>query len=70
VQFSKYILEVVSFGGIPSTDAFAKRYELHYQPKKMDVNGAEVQAQYRCINFHAKCYGGQGARQTIVVKNK
>jgi hypothetical protein len=57
-------------GGIPSADGFAKRYELHYQPKKVTINGAEVHAQYGCINFHAKCYGGQGATLTVAVKNK
>jgi hypothetical protein len=36
----------------------------------MIVNGAEVQGQYGCINFHAKHYGGQGAKLTIAVKNK
>jgi hypothetical protein len=54
VKLSKYIWVVASFGGIPSADGFAKRYELHYQPRKIDVNGAEVQGQYGCINFYAK----------------
>jgi hypothetical protein len=60
VQLSKYIWAIVSFGGISSADGFVKRYELHYQPKKMAVDGAEVLAQYECINFHAKHYGGHG----------
>jgi hypothetical protein len=67
---SKYVWAVVSLGGIPSTDGFAKRYELHYQPKKIDFDGAIVQAQFRCINFHVKHYGGVGARLMVVVKNK
>jgi hypothetical protein len=32
----------MSFGGVPSAESFAKRYELHYQSRKMDVDGAEV----------------------------
>jgi hypothetical protein len=31
----------MSFGGKPSNDDFAKRYELHYQPKKVEVDGGE-----------------------------
>jgi hypothetical protein len=53
-QVSKYIWVVDSFGGVPSADGFTKRYEIHYQSKKMTIDGAEVQAQYGCINFHTK----------------
>jgi hypothetical protein len=60
---------VASFGGFPSTDGFAKWYEVHYQPKKMSVDRADVLAQYGCINFHAKHYGGKGVRLMVVVKN-
>jgi hypothetical protein len=35
---------VVSFRGVSSIDGFVKRYELHYQLKKMTVDGAEVLA--------------------------
>jgi hypothetical protein len=69
VQLSKYIWAVMSFKGVPSTDGFARRYELHYQPRKMEVDADEVQGQYGCLNFHAKC-GGQRAKLTIAVKNK
>jgi hypothetical protein len=31
----------MSFGGVPSSDGFVKRYELHYQPKKVEINGGE-----------------------------
>jgi hypothetical protein len=61
---------VASFRGIPSADGFLKRYELHYEPQKMAVGGTDVLAQFGCINFHAKCYGCQGARLTVTVKNK
>jgi hypothetical protein len=61
---------VASFGGIPSTDGFTKRYELHFQPKKVVVNRAEVRAQYGCINFHTKHYGAHGAKLTVDIKKK
>jgi hypothetical protein len=32
-QLSKYVWALVSLKGVPSTDGFSKRYELHYQPK-------------------------------------
>jgi hypothetical protein len=38
-QMSKYFWVVLSFGGEPSCDCFAKRYELHYQPMKVAANG-------------------------------
>jgi hypothetical protein len=37
---------VDSFKGVPSAYGFTKRYELHYQPKKMIVDGAKVLVQY------------------------
>jgi hypothetical protein len=40
-QFSKYFWAVMSFGGKPSGDGFVKRYELHYQPKKVVANRGE-----------------------------
>jgi hypothetical protein len=39
VQMSKYFWVVLSFGGEPSSNGFAKRHELHYQPKKVHVDG-------------------------------
>jgi hypothetical protein len=68
-QLSKYFWAVTSFGGIPSGDGFAKRYELHYQLKKMEVDGAVVEAQFGCLSFHAKRYKGSGAKLSLVVKN-
>jgi hypothetical protein len=66
---SKYIWAVLSFGGIPSAEGFLKRYKLHYQPRKVDVDGVELLLQYGCLNFHAK-HGGQQAKITMAVKNK
>jgi hypothetical protein len=53
-QISKYFWAVLSFGGEPSSDGFAKRYELHYQPKKVAVDGFKKFQQFGVINFHAK----------------
>jgi hypothetical protein len=69
-QLSKYFWVVISFGGVPSADVFAKRYELQYQPKKIDVDEAAMQAQFGCINFHEKHYRGDGAKLTLGIKNK
>jgi hypothetical protein len=69
VQLSKYIWAVTSFGGILSAEGFAKRYELHYKPRKIEVDGDEVQGQYGCLNFHAK-HRSHRAKLTVAVKNK
>jgi hypothetical protein len=63
-QLSKYIWAVVSFRGVPSTDGFTKRYELHYQPKKMSVDRKEMLAPYGCINFHVKLSGSNAPVST------
>jgi hypothetical protein len=42
IELSNYIWAVTSFRGIPSVDRFAKRYKLHYQPRKVEVGGAKV----------------------------
>jgi hypothetical protein len=67
VQLSKYVWAVTSFGGVPSAKGFTKRYKLHYQPRKVDIDGVDMLGQYGCINFHAK-RGGQWARLTVAVK--
>jgi lysyl-tRNA synthetase class I len=67
-QFSKYLWVVLSFGGKPSDDSFVKRYELHYQSKKVDVDGVEKYQQFGCINFHAR--QGVRAKLTPAIKNK
>jgi hypothetical protein len=36
-QLSKYLWVVGSFRGVPEGNAFAKRYVLHYQPKKIET---------------------------------
>jgi hypothetical protein len=69
VQLSKYIWVVSSFKGIPTTKGFTKRYKLHYQPRKIVVDGVELLLQYGCLNFHAK-HGGQRAKLMVAMKNK
>jgi hypothetical protein len=39
---------------VPSSDGFARRYELHYQPKKVVVDGFKKYQQFGVINFHAR----------------
>jgi hypothetical protein len=67
-QLSKYFWAVLSFGGELSSDGFAKHYELHYQPKKVVVDGFERFQQFSVINFHARQGGEAGLTQAI--KNK
>jgi hypothetical protein len=43
IQLSKYIWAVTRFEGVPSANGFTKRYEMHYQPRKMEVDRTEVQ---------------------------
>jgi hypothetical protein len=53
-QLSKYFWAVLSLSGEPSSDGFAKHYELHYQPKKVVVDGFEKFQQFGVNNFLAK----------------
>jgi hypothetical protein len=69
IQLSKYIWALTSFGGVPSTEGFTKRYEPHYHLRKIEVDGVEVQGQYGCLNFHVK-HGNQRSKLTVSVKNK
>jgi hypothetical protein len=67
-QMSKYFWAVLSFGGEPSSDGFAKRYELHYQPKKVTAVGVKKFQQFGVINFHGK--RGDKAELAPATKNK
>jgi hypothetical protein len=67
-QLSKYFRAVKSFSGEPSSDGFAKRYELHYQPNKVEVDGGEKFQQFGCLYFHVR--QGGGTELTSTVKNK
>jgi hypothetical protein len=67
-QLSKYFWVVGSFTGVPEGNALAKRYKLHYQPKKVETPEGEMFAQYGCLNFHAKRDGGP--KLSLTIKNK
>jgi hypothetical protein len=67
-QLSKYFWVVGSFKGVPEGNAFVKWYELHYQPKKVDIPEGEMFAQYGYLNFHAKRDGGP--KLSLTIKNK
>jgi hypothetical protein len=55
-----YFWAVLSFGGEPSSDGFAKRHELHYQPKKAPVDGFNKYQQFGVVNFYGKRGGEVG----------
>jgi hypothetical protein len=55
---------------VSSGDAFVKRYELHYQPKRMEVDGDIVYIHFGCLNFHAKRSKDGGPKMSLAVKNK
>jgi hypothetical protein len=69
-QLSKYFWAVMSFGGNLSTDGFVNHYELHYQPKKVEIDEGEKFQQFGCLNFHARCYQGGGVKLTLTIKKK
>jgi hypothetical protein len=70
VQLSKYFSVVLSFGGVPSSNGFAKCYMLHYQQKKFEDDEGVMFQQFGCVNFHERHYQGSGAKLTHAVKNK
>jgi hypothetical protein len=37
---------------VPTDNNFARRYDLHYQPKKVEVDEVMLHAQFGCLNFH------------------
>jgi hypothetical protein len=53
---------------VPSGSVFAKRYELHYQPKTVVTLEGDHVAEYGCLNFHAKRDGGP--KLSLTIKNK
>jgi hypothetical protein len=67
-QLSKYFWAIGSFRGVPASKVFVRRYELHYQPKKVETLKGEMVAQYGYLNFHAKRDGG--AKLSLAIKNK
>jgi hypothetical protein len=71
VQISKFIWALTSCGGHPTMDVFAHHYELHYQNKKIHLEGFETTfaAQFRCISFHPSRFGNH-SRHTPATWNK
>lgn len=61
---------MLNFGGVTTSDGFAKRYELDYQLKKVEAGGATLFQQFGCVNFHVKLYRASGVKLTVAVKNK
>jgi hypothetical protein len=60
VQIEKFIWAVTSCGGHPTRDVFAHHYELHYQNKKIHLQGSETfTAQFGCISFHPSRFGNR-----------
>jgi hypothetical protein len=68
IQISKYFWVVLSFDGEPSSNGFAKRFELYYQPKKTAADGFKKFQQFSVINFHGKRGGEVGL--VSATKNK
>jgi hypothetical protein len=60
IQMSKYLWAVLSFDGEPSSDGFDKCHELHYQPKKVLIDGFDKYQQFGVVNFHGKRGGEVG----------
>jgi hypothetical protein len=71
VQIGMFIWDVTSYGGRPTANVFAQHYELHYQNKKIQLEGSEstLDAQFGCITFHPSRFGGV-SRVTPAVRNK
>jgi hypothetical protein len=67
-QLSKYFWAVGSFRGEPSGNAFVKRYELHYEPKKVETAEGDMFAQDGCLNFNAK--RDDGPKLSLAIKNQ
>jgi hypothetical protein len=71
VQISKFIWAVASCRGCPNAEVFAHHYELHYQDKKIHLEGSEttLTAQFGCISFHPSQFGNR-VRHTPATQNK
>jgi hypothetical protein len=71
VQISKFIWAVTSCEDRPNAEVFAHHYELHYQNKKIHLEGCDTMlaAQFGCISFHPSRFGNH-ARLTLATRNK
>jgi hypothetical protein len=66
-----FIGVVTSYGGHPTADIFAHHYELHYQNKKIHLEGSDTTfpAQFGCISFHPSQFENR-AMLTSAMRNK
>jgi hypothetical protein len=66
-----FIWAVTSCGGHPNADVFTHHHELHYQNKKIHLEGSETKfvVQFGCISFHPSRFGNR-ARLTLTTRNK
>jgi hypothetical protein len=71
VQISKFVWAVTYCGGRPTVDILAHHYELHYQNKKIHLEGSDptFTAQFGCISFHPSRFGNR-SRRTPPMRNK
>jgi hypothetical protein len=71
VQISKFIWIVTSCRGRPTVDVFTHHYELHYQNKKIHLEGSNTSfaAQFGCISFRPSRFENR-ARLTPTTRNK
>jgi hypothetical protein len=71
IQISKFVWAVTSCRGHPTTDVFARHYELYYQNKKIQLEGSEttITAQFGCISFHPSRFGNC-SRLTSSMRNR
>jgi hypothetical protein len=67
-QLSKYFWVVGCFGGVSLGSLFAKRYELHDQPRTIETPKGDRITHYGCLNFHTKRDGSP--KFSLTIKNK
>jgi hypothetical protein len=62
IQISMFISAITSCGGQPTVDVFTHHYELHYQNKKIHLEGSNTTfaMQFGCISFYPSQFGNQG----------
>jgi hypothetical protein len=71
VQVGMFIWAVNSCGGHPTVDVFTHHYELHYQNKKIHLEGfgTTFATQFGCISFYQSWFGNR-VRLTPSMRNK
>jgi hypothetical protein len=61
VQIDKFVWAITCCGGHPTADGFTLYYELHYQNKKIHLQGSETTfaAQFGYLTFHLSQFSRQ-----------